>query len=131
MPTLKLQLCLQQALMIVGGATESVFPQVEALLISNSDMQCALEHVAARKDMRRYESMVDFLFCEVFTQYRRPCFRYYAEEGPQLKDMVTPEKLAGFSTVLMSALEIAYDAFKKERRMSWASFRTEVMLKAA
>ena len=57
-----LRMKIKQSLAPTGGATESVFPQIDALLGGETDYQEALEYVAARKKMDRYRSVVDFFF---------------------------------------------------------------------
>lgn len=67
-----------QVLDLSGGATESIFPEVEAMLFTTSseDYQKALQYVAAKKDMNRYKSVVDFLFCELFPEWQHKCRQY-------------------------------------------------------
>jgi len=124
---LRLRYQLAQTLCAVGGATDSIFPQVEALLLSDVDYQRALEFVGSRKDMDRYRSMVDFLFCEIFTQYRYACFKYYKGKGRLLRYMITIEQWFFFNNVLLKALEIAYQRFTEKRATSWIAFRKEVL----
>lgn len=60
----ELRLKMVQALEICGGATESIFPQIEVLLLHFSDFEEALQFVAAKKNMNKYRSMMDFLFAK-------------------------------------------------------------------
>lgn len=122
---------MHEALMVCGGATMSVFPQAEAWLLGDNDRQRALEYVASRKDMARYKSMMDFLFCEIFVQFRSKCMKYYADKGPKLREVITVEQLLFFSDALLKGLELAYRAFTDQRHMSWARFRSEVLKLAA
>ncbi|MDP3901859.1 MAG: hypothetical protein Q8Q37_02710 [bacterium] len=129
---MEMKIQVHQALMTCGGATESIFPQVEAWLLGeNTDRQKALEYVASRKNMRRYQSVIDFLFCEIFIEHQGGCFKYYAGNGPKLKDIITAEQLVSYNEKLLSALEIAYGAYKEKRRLSWTKFRCEVFRTAA
>ena len=68
------RLDVEQALRAVGGMTNSIFPQVEALLLADTEHLKALMYVAARKHVSRYESVMDFLFCEIFYSFRHKCF---------------------------------------------------------
>tara|TARA_B100002003_G_scaffold247026_1_gene277771 strand:- start:102 stop:503 length:402 start_codon:yes stop_codon:yes gene_type:complete len=120
-----------QALSVCGGTTESIFPQVEALLISESDYQEALEYVSVKKRMDRYGSLMDFLFCEIFIEYQTACFKFYNSKGPMLKDTITPEQLFRFNSILLTALEIAHGKFCDKRRINWTLFRCEVLRKVA
>ena len=120
-----------QALQVCGGITESIFPQPEAWLRSKSDHQKALEYVASRKKMDRYESIMDFLFCEIFPEYRQRCFQYYLDGKIQLRDIITSEKLVRFNNILLKSLEVAYDAFCEQQQMSWVKFRQHVLQEVA
>jgi hypothetical protein len=115
-----------QALELVGGATESIFPQVEALLIGSKEYQYALEYATNRKSAKWYNSVVDFLFCELHPEWRIPCRRYYAGNGPMLKDMITTEQLLMFNARMLKALEVAYDLFCERRQGSWGWYRQQV-----
>lgn len=124
--SLQTRLAIHQALQLTGGATETVFPQVEALLLNDREYQKALEYVAARKKHDRYESLMDFLFCELHPTYRFACWRYYAGNGPQLKELLTPEQLLAYNDRLLRALEVAITLFKEQRCKSWGLYRQEV-----
>jgi hypothetical protein len=125
---MSLRLSLAQTLDISGGCTASVFPRVDAALEA-TEAQEALIHVACRKDMDRYHSMVDFLFSELFVQFRRACFKFYETGGEQLKDLVDAAKLAWFEEVLLHALTVARKAMEeaREKRWYWSHFRAEVL----
>ncbi len=120
------RLAIIQSLQIVGGATHFIFPQVEAMLLESEDYQRALEFVAARKKINRYRSVIDFLFCELHPEWRMACRRFYAGNGPQLKDQITPEQLVEFNKRLLKAIEVAYDLFCEQRRKSWGWYREQV-----
>jgi hypothetical protein len=85
---------IMQRMELTGGFTNSIFPEVEELLLSESDYQQALEFVAAKKKMKRYWSMVDFLFCELVPlPWRFKCFMFYNNRGPMLKDVVDSSQM--------------------------------------
>jgi hypothetical protein len=115
-----------QSLEVFGGATQSIFPQVEVILLGSTDYQQALKFVAARKKMNSYHSMVDFLFCELHPEWRMACRRFYAGNGPQLKDQITPEQLVEFNGRLLKAIEVAHDLFCEQHRKSWDWYREQV-----
>lgn len=117
---------LVQSLQIVGGATESIFPLAEVMLRGNSDYQQALEYVAARKKMERYQSVMDFLFCELFPGWRMVCRRFYTNNGPQLKLLLTPDQVIEYNGKLLKALEVAHDLFCEQRCKSWTRYREAV-----
>lgn len=96
------------------------------------DYQQSLAFVSGKKDMNRYHSMMDFLFCEIFIQYRARCFSYYEDEGkPRLKDILSEEALARYDRWLSAALKLAVQKFKEKRVLSWTTYRVEVLRLAA
>lgn len=122
----------QRQLLVTGGITETIFPVVEAMLLE-TEYQKALAFVSRKKNMRRYHSVMDFLFCEIFIAYRRQCFAHYAEEkgSKQLREVVTEEQRARFEKWLVAALGIALKKMQEDRKLSWTSFRSEVTRLAA
>jgi len=132
-PSLEIQI--NQNLMLCGGATESIFPRAEALLMNGGDYHKALCRVAEAKNMHRYKSVMDFLFCEIFTKHRRGCFKYYRDEGPKLMEIITVEEMLYSERVLLLALEMAHERLKedywRDHRASWCRFQSEVLKAAA
>ncbi len=116
---------------VSGGITASVFPEVELMLMSSSELQNALKFVSNRKNMDRYHSVIDFLFCEIFQEYRRPCMRFYKGRGRQLRETATQEEIENFGKALVRAIEIAYARFSEKRAASWSALRTEVLRSVA
>jgi hypothetical protein len=123
---LRANLC--QELRLVGGTTDSIFPEVEALLQASADIQQALDYVAGRKNADRYESVVDFLFCELHTEYRSACFRFYLSRKEPLRDLITAAQRQVFAWELCQALALAYQVHCEKRRLGWEAFRQEVLL---
>lgn len=126
-----LMLQIKQCLALVGGATESLFPQVEALLLGETDYQEALEYVAARKKMDRYHSVIDFIFCELHPEWRMSCRRYYEGNGQQLCGQITTVQLMEYNRRLLKALEVARETFAEKRRENWTSYREQTELRLA
>lgn len=121
----------QRQLLLAGGLTQTVFPAAEELL-GETDYQAALAFVSTRKDMNRYHSMMDFLFCEIFIEYRDRCFAFYEEEGkPMLKDILSEDDLARYDRWLLAALKLAAEKLQAKRVMTWTQYRVEVLRLAA
>ena len=115
-----------------GGMTQSIFAEAERLLMSETDFQRALRFVASRKNMNRYRSMLDFLFCEIFIDWRDRCFAYYDDETrPRLKDLIDEKQRALYDRWLVAALTLAREKLELERVASWTRFRSEVLRLAA
>ena len=112
----------RQELRISGGVTRSIFHYTEMVLNYNTDIMNALKYVAARKKMDRYKSIMDFLFCEIFTGWIFHCRRFYNGEGPPLRDTLSKEQIEKYDLMLMQALEVAYRLFQEDRCKSWKQF---------
>lgn len=129
--SLQMECKLVQALQLAGGATESIFPQVEAVLLNDTEYQKALEFVGSMKDKSRYHSTMDFFFCELVPEYRKKCFLFYDDKGKQLKDILTIQEIVYYGKLLLKALEIAYEMYCEKRETSWTKFRYAVLKAAA
>lgn len=116
---------------LFGGATESIFPEVERFLEADSDHQKALQWIAKNKDSSRYRSVMDFIVCETFPEWRSACFRYYAGSGVLLRDEITMDQRDQYAWKLMEMVYGAYKAFCEERWMSWGHLREQVLKEAA
>jgi hypothetical protein len=108
----------------------SIFEGAEGAMNSSHVMGC-LKYIARRKDMDRYHSVVDFLFCELFPIYKPGCFRFYADEGPQLREIIDEEQILFYDNQLLKALTLAVEIGKEEwrhpttqRKVNWTSFRS-------
>lgn len=126
-------LVMRQGLALTGGMTQSIFPRVEALLVgSGSKYSEALCAIASRKDMNRYQSLMDFLICEIYTMYKKHCFFYYDDNGPNLKSMLeeNPSQLIQMNDTLLRAIEIALEQHTQFKG-NWGAFREEALKMAA
>lgn len=128
--SMRLQMQVTQSLLLVGGITKSIFPEAEALLLNKPKYQKALELIGAKKDMERYESFMDFLFCELHPQWKSDCRKFYEGEGPMLKDMLSVRQHKWYSLTLLMALEVAIGILKEKRLLSWGWYRSEVLKRA-
>ncbi len=108
----------------------SIFPDVDRLL-NETRYQQGLAFVGSRKNMDRYRSMVDFLFCELFPEYRPGCFRYYRGKGPLLKELITDRQRQAFEAQMLHALEVAVIKAENREYIYWARFRREALKLAA
>ena len=110
-----------EQLAVAGGASESVFPRVEAWLQESTDHWNALRAVSKRKVDVGFHSVVDFVFVSVCPSFRQSCLAFYAGEGPPLRDLVQEARCRYFERRVLAFLEVAYAAFSAKRQLSWAS----------
>jgi hypothetical protein len=108
---------------LCGGATDSLFPQVEAALLGDLEAQEALFYVAESKSVRRYWSLMDFAFCEIFPEHRGKCRAYYEAGGASLREMLSEvEEWRFYNRVMIEALAFAKAAYRLRRRAPWCRF---------
>jgi len=100
--TVQLQLVL--GLEIDGGTTTTIFPLIEKTLHDRSKLKAAVETVAGGDDPDHYQSYIDYLICQVFPQFRPSCFAFYEDEGPQLREQITPSGRDKLERILLAAL---------------------------
>ncbi len=132
--SLSLQLRHSLSLELIGGAAASVFPLVDELLLE-INYQEALQFVASRKSMNRYRSMVDFLLCEIFVQFRKDCFKFYEGKGNPFRHLIedgviTEANREWCEKVLVYGLELARkacEANRTHRDYSWTKFSKEAL----
>ena len=103
---------------------ETIFPRVEDLL-KTTEYQKALTHVSSKKlaTMEHYRSKLDYLFCEVFLEWKKPCRAFYDGNGEALGFLLERAEREQLEDALLEALEGAYWAFRKKRQLSWVQFR--------
>lgn len=110
-----LQVCVQLEM----PATHTIFPKVERWL-DDSDHQASLDLTAKRKDVTRYRSIIDFLYAELHPQWKPACFRYYDDEGPPLKELITAKQRKVMEATMLVFLEVSYAHYCAKRVRSWA-----------
>jgi len=126
-----LSLVQRHELRLSGGTTESVFPKVEQWLQQDSDHQHALRHIAGRKSVIRYRSVIDFIFTELHPSMHKHVVAFYEDRGPQIRFMITERERVYFEARMIVLLEVAYGAFCAHRAMSWQTAVAMVDLVAA
>jgi hypothetical protein len=107
-------------LAIAGGASESIFPLVEAWLQESTDHWNALRVVSCRKADPGFRSVVDFVVVSVCPELRRACFRFYEDEGMPMRELIGERERLYIERKALLFLEVAYAAFSEKRRLSWA-----------
>jgi hypothetical protein len=94
----------------------SIFPKVDEWLKS-SEKQNALNYIGKT----RYHHTIDFLFCELFPEYKKGCFDFYKEKEPLLKEILSHKEL--YEDIMIFSLEKAYEQFCQKSKSSWKQWR--------
>lgn len=111
-----------QLLQVQVGKSWSIFPLTDEAL-EDTTHQEAIQYVAGRKNMDRYRSVIDFLFCELFIQWQYACFKFYDETGPQLNEILSEEEIAHYDLKLVAALKMA----TVKHSPNWTKYRCFVL----
>ena len=124
---MRMILAAEPQLALVGGLTDTCFPTLQEWLEDSEHMK-GLEYIASRKNMDAYRSVIDFVLCEVLTEYRKPCQRFYDRDGPNYVTLRPSKKdQAHDEAILLRAVIHSYVCFCQERKKSWAAMRREVL----
>jgi len=108
-----------QIIALIGGATDTIFPELAHYLLYNSGAREAARGVVAIRKLEEFRSFIDFIFCEMFPQYLEPCFLYYQDKGPTLKNILTEEEIKEFDRLLITACKLATVYFNKQEGVRW------------
>ena len=117
---------------VIGGITESIFPEVEAYLEVDHDHLKALQWIARNKSVERYHSVMDWLLCETYREWKGACKRFYEADGkPPLAELITEPERKVYAWGMLQMVKRAYEAFSEERWISWGHLREQVLEEAA
>jgi hypothetical protein len=121
----------REEISIIGGTTDSVFKKSESWLLESSDRQETIQKIGCIRKAKRYRSVMDFIFCELFVKYRPSCFKFYEGEGPPLREILTEEEINNYDDALLRCLYLAYDLCNTERKLSWKTILENLLKKAS
>lgn len=124
------QMC-ELALQQVGGATDSVFPRTEALLLAHAEFQQGLVYIGSKRRISEYRSMMDFVFCEATGKYKAQCRSFYEDRGPPLRDILSPEQIAFYDPWLAAACAVSAWLYRQQKPWAgWPNMRKLIMAHA-
>lgn len=110
---LQLQLVQSQNLMVrldqiklAGGASETIFSEVEKKLAGRSRHFRALRMIAKREQDSGFLSVVDFLFVAAFPAFRDRCFAFYSGDGPALRFLLSEAERSYAELRMLALLEV-------------------------
>jgi hypothetical protein len=110
------------------AAFGSVFSGVASELSEHEDFRQALDYIGSRMDRRRYRTITDFLFCELFGRpWPDRCRKFYAGIGPSLDECIHYKDIQDFQRILLHAMNLALINTDRKRHIPWCRFRSEVL----
>jgi len=95
------------------------------ILLANPLYQKAIKFIATNKKINEYRNITDFLFCEVFTEWKEKCFKFYDGQEHMLKDdpSVTEVEITKYDNYLtFIVLPTALATYEENIKMSWSHF---------
>jgi|WetSurSiteA1Bulk_404760.scaffolds.fasta_scaffold00890_15 hypothetical protein len=107
---------------------ESVFPRFSKML-EDEKYKLAIGVMAKRQNINEWYNLVDFVFVRIYTEWRKPCKKFYAGKGPALVDHpdVTPEMIAVWDVELCKCLEFAAERAQERGVKGWWTFRYDFL----
>ncbi len=113
-----------QCLDMIGGATQSVFPLVEALLL-RAKYANALQYVRGKRHIGGYLSFLDHLFGELYPVWDKAIKIFYQDKGPALKHLTTVRDWDNYQLGLLLAIQMACVWEETGRKPNWKKFLYE------
>jgi len=104
---------------LFGGISRSCLVDSELFLEESSDHANALRHIARRKNMDRYKSVIDFCVGELFSSWRPHIFRYYGGCGFTMIEQTTEQERRQIDKKLLKLLKTSYLWFCEGRKVHW------------
>ncbi|HNQ63102.1 MAG TPA: hypothetical protein PKH70_03925 [Syntrophorhabdaceae bacterium] len=99
----------------------SVFPYTEKWLYGDDRRMESIRYLI-RERSNKYRTVIDFLFCESFPEWKRQCFMFYEGMGERLDYYLTKRELHNYDKILLSiCLEIKI-IHKENKYVSWRKF---------
>ena len=104
----------------------SVFTQLDEML-EEDKYELAIITQAWYKKTGKYRSWADFIFSEIFPQWKDDCMKFYADKGPAIEDCpnVTDEMIEAWDDFLCKCVELAYQRATQRKGMNWYRFALE------
>ena len=108
----------------------STFPLTEQKLRDNNNYEEAIKEISPYRLMSKYKTIIDFIFCEIFTDWKELCHKFYSGEGPCMTESVnvSPEIIESFDIILSDlVLEASLELYKnKDNKYTWKTFKSSV-----
>jgi len=79
----------------------SVFPKTNLCLKMDDRYKKIIENSTPFLTSE-YKTIIDFLFCEIFTQWKKNCMDFYYNNGPKMTNdpYITQKEINAFDTIL-------------------------------
>ena len=101
----------------------ATLPRTSALL-ENPECLSAVMHVAAKRKVDNYHSLLDFFLCELDSEHKLKCMAFYRGDGPNLQELSSKEELAALDERLVQAVHVAMSL--QNEKPNWTGFRYAV-----
>lgn len=118
-----MEMSLRQYTVYRDSMCDDVFPELSDML-KKDKYQLAIRVVGWGKKWSRYRSLVDFIFVEMFPEWRRSCVKYYNGKGPSLikNPNVDNDMLDTWDKFLCKCVDMAYQCAFNRITTSWERF---------
>ncbi len=112
--------CGQRLVQVVDpGMAESALPRTRERLNSRTT-QKALEFLSGTAPDLKWRDSTDLVLCQMLPGFTEGCRAFYADEGKQLKELVTEATLKRIDEFLIRTLQVAEQAHEAGLVLRWA-----------
>jgi len=109
----------------------TAFQKVANNLLLHSDCHEGFAFVLPISDrelVKKYECMIDFLFCELFCgPWPSRCQKFYQGLGPPLTGYATKRKVTEYEAILLHAMNLIVMFRHVRQHITWGEFRSAVL----
>lgn len=115
---------LSHALQTTGGASDSIFYELEFRINENKKSLSAIKYFVGRiKTRNRYYSLIDFLVCEFFPKYDGFCKKFYKNHKIPLRESISPEEKASIEMSLLLVVDLLEVYFEEKSKITWTEIK--------
>ncbi len=109
-----------------GGATRSLFPKCKALLKADKTRCELVLEFGNDQEFTDYESLMDYLVCSLFPQFKEPCLRYYKTRKDSLDHFLHNGEAEIMDDALVVAVELLYAGHVNNLRITAPQLRVYI-----
>jgi len=106
--------------------TDSVFQKTEAWLSKGKHRKAIKVFINNNKCpvLKGYRSTMDYIHVSLFPHWKEPCFKFYNDEGPQLREMTSAALIEKMDQHMLNVLKVCWAIEKSQQEAEWAEIAT-------
>ena len=104
----------------------AIFKETSMLLTTKSIYVKALEFIGRNKNRDKYNDIIDFLFCEIFENWKYDCQKFYKGKGAKLSEhySMTQKQIDNIDAFFVNqVLPKAVEIYSDKNLIRWSDFQ--------